>query len=73
VYALALTVPANTTASVYLPTTNNPAGLQESGTIATAAPGVLSYYLTNWPNWTNGATVLQIGSGVYNFCVTNAF
>ena len=61
-----------TTASVYLPTTNNLAGITESGRAARSSPGVLSYYFTNWPSWANGATVLHIGSGGYSFVVTNA-
>ena len=72
-YTLAVTVPANTTASVLLPTTNIVGGILESASPAITTAGVSSFYFTNWPNWTNGATVFQIGSGVYNFTVTNVF
>ena len=70
-YTLAFTNPANTTATVYFPTTNNLAGIMESGRSATTAPGVIFYYPTNWPNWTNGATVFQVGSGGFRFSLTN--
>jgi alpha-L-rhamnosidase len=70
-YTLNLTNPANTTASVYVPSTNNLAGILESGHAATSSPGIKSYYFTNWPNWPNGATVFQVGSGGYSFTVTN--
>jgi alpha-L-rhamnosidase len=55
-----LTVPANITASVYLPYTNL-AHITESGSAATTASGVISY-ATN-----NGAALFQIGSGTYSF------
>ena len=70
-YTLNITNPANITASVYIPSTNNLAGILESGQPAASSLGVLSYYFTNWPNWTNGATVFQVGSGGYSFSVTN--
>ncbi len=70
-YTLNVTNPANTTASIYVPSTNNLAGILESGQPAASSPGVLSYYFTNWPNWANGATVFQVGSGGYSFSVTN--
>ena len=70
-YTLNVTNPADITASVYIPSTNNLAGILESGHAAASSPGVLSYYFTNWPNWTNGATVFQVGSGGYSFSVTN--
>jgi alpha-L-rhamnosidase len=71
-YTLSQTNPANTTASVFIPTTNSLAGILESGRPAATARGVLSYYFTNWPSWANGATVFQVGSGAYSFTVTNA-
>lgn len=42
----------------------------ESGLAVTNAPGLFSYYFTNAPNWINGATVFQMGSGTYRFNVT---
>jgi len=70
-YTLTVSAPANTTATVYLPTTNNLAGIVESGVPAFRAIGVQSYYFTNWPQWANGSTVFQVGSGTYSFTITN--
>jgi alpha-L-rhamnosidase len=70
-YTLNVTIPANATAAIYVPTTNNLTGITESGRAAATAPGVFSYYFTNWPNWTYGATVFRVGSGAYSFSVTN--
>jgi alpha-L-rhamnosidase len=53
-------VPANTTASFFVPATNLP-HITESGVPATNAPGVLVLPITN------NFTVFQLGSGVYNF------
>jgi hypothetical protein len=68
-YTLNVTVPANATASVYIPSTNL-LNITESGVPATTAPGVKSNYFINWPNWTNGATVFQVGAGTYQFTTT---
>jgi alpha-L-rhamnosidase len=71
---LNITVPANTTASIYIPSTNNLANITESGSAATAAtPGVLFFYTTNQPSYTLGATVFQVGSGNYKFALTGYF
>jgi alpha-L-rhamnosidase len=56
---------ANTTASLYLPTTDL-TNITESGMPATNAVGVLRCSVTN------GATLFQLGSGGYSFVVTNA-
>jgi alpha-L-rhamnosidase len=69
-YILNVTVPANATASICLPSTNL-TSITESGTWATNSPGVFSYYPTNWPGWTGGATVFSVGSGSYSFAITN--
>lgn len=71
-YILNVTVPANATATIYLPSTNSLNSITESGTLALQAAGVFSHYATNWPAWSQGATVLQIGSGAYSFTITNA-
>jgi alpha-L-rhamnosidase len=71
IFSIALTIPANTTASVYLPSTNNVAGISESGGPATNAAGVITWYVTNPPGYTRGATVFQIGSGTYKFSLGN--
>jgi alpha-L-rhamnosidase len=68
-YILNVTVPANAAASIYIPSTNL-VTITESGVSATSAPGVQSYYFTNWPNWSNGATVFQVGAGTYQFMAT---
>jgi alpha-L-rhamnosidase len=62
-YSLTLTVPANTTASVYLPATNL-SNIAESGLSSTNFPGLLFYQITN------GTTLFQVGSGVYSFTVS---
>lgn len=77
-YWLSLTNPANTTATVFIPSTNNLAAITENalvwGLAATNAPGVLRYYTTNAPNFRSyGATVFELTSGVYDFNVTNVF
>jgi hypothetical protein len=60
---------------VWMPTTNNLAKFTENfltiGQPATNAPGVLFYYTTNAAGFTNGATIFQIGSGIYKFSATN--
>ncbi len=74
-YDLNLTNSANITASVYIPSTNNLADITENfltnGQAATNTPGVLGFYLTNAPSFTNGATVLRVGSGIYHFKLVN--
>ncbi|MEI2722238.1 MAG: family 78 glycoside hydrolase catalytic domain [Verrucomicrobiota bacterium] len=74
-YVLNLTVPANATATVFMPTTNNPTGFTESGlgTVfsAVSTPGLLTNYTTAIPGWTNGASVFRVGSGAYRFAITN--
>jgi len=64
-YALSVTVPANTTASVFLSGATNLASITENGLPATNAAGLI---IT--PVVTNGAALFQIGSGSYNFYVT---
>jgi alpha-L-rhamnosidase len=54
------TVPANTTAYAFVPSTNI-AHITESGTPSTNASGVLSYQVTN------GSALFRLGSGTYNF------
>lgn len=61
-FAMTLAIPANITASVYVPSTNLSA-ITESGTPATNAPGVLYYEVQA----TNGATLFRLGSGIYSF------
>ncbi len=58
--ALNVTVPANTTATVYVPTTD-PASVTESGQPANQADGV-EFLRTE-----NGAVVYRVGSGQYRF------
>lgn len=74
-YVLNVTVPANTTATIFMPTTNNPAGFTENGlgTVlgASNAPGILTNYTTAVLGWTNGASVFRIGSGTYRFAIKN--
>jgi len=74
-YVLNLTIPANTTATVFMPTTNNFVGFVESvlgpACNAAIAPGVLTNYTTAIPGWTNGVSVFRIGSGNYRFGITN--
>ncbi len=57
-----MTVPANTTAFVYILGATNLGSITESGVSATNAPGVL-YPVTV----TNGAALFQVGSGTYRF------
>jgi alpha-L-rhamnosidase len=54
------TVPANTTASAYIPTTNI-THITEGAMPATNAAGVFWYQITN------GSTIFLLGSGSYNF------
>jgi alpha-L-rhamnosidase len=61
-----LNIPANATASLYLPTTNL-AAITEQGCPAPQVPGLLGCYSTNAPNWDSGVTVLRLGSGHYRF------
>jgi alpha-L-rhamnosidase len=70
-FVLNVTVPANATASIFLPSTNL-TGITEAGIAVTNALGVGPYYFTNWPNWSGGATVFQAGSGTYSFSVNGA-
>jgi len=62
-FSMTLAVPANVTASVYIPSTNLTA-ITESGSPATNAPGVLSYELRT------NEVLFRIGSGAYNFGAT---
>ena len=57
---LTVDVPANTTATVFVPTPN-PSAVTESGRPAAQAPGVLSFKVAN------GAAVCHVGSGRYVF------
>lgn len=68
--SLSVTVPANTTAFIFIPTTNL-ANITESGVPAASISGLLGYYPTNLPNWFNGVTVFQVGAGAYNFAGSN--
>jgi alpha-L-rhamnosidase len=61
---LGLTNPANTTASLYFPTTNLTSILEGSAP-ATNSTGVLFYQLTN------GWALFKVGAGGYSFTVTN--
>jgi alpha-L-rhamnosidase len=70
-YYLNVALPANATASIYLPS-GNLGNITESGCSPASAPGVQYYYATNLPYWTNSGTVVQVGSGTYSFAVTNA-
>lgn len=74
-YLLNLKVPANATATIFMPTTNIPSGFTEDalGTIHSAATtlGILTNYSASIPGWTNGATVFKVGSGTYRFAITN--
>jgi alpha-L-rhamnosidase len=67
-FTLALTTPADITATVWLPCTNHLADMFEGSLSATNA---YPYYLTNAPSYTNGAAVFQVGSGTYLFKVSN--
>lgn len=70
IFSLDTTVPANTTASIFIPSTNNLANITESGAAATTALGVWKWYFTNPPSYTAGATVFEVGSGNYRFKLT---
>ena len=61
VFSLAVTVPANSTARIYFPSTNL-LNIMESGASATNTPGLLVA-----PQVTNGASLFQVGSGKYTF------
>jgi alpha-L-rhamnosidase len=67
VFSLDATVPANTTASIYIPSTNNLANITEGGVAAATALGVWRWYITNPPSYIAGATVFEVGSGTYRF------
>lgn len=56
-----ITIPANTTAVVYVPTADAPS-VTESGNPAAAAEGV------KFLRMENGAAVFEVGSGTYQFC-----
>jgi alpha-L-rhamnosidase len=60
---MALTVPANATATVRLPAATS-AGVQEGGRAAARAPGVTVVSATE------GVVVLSVGSGTYHFTST---
>jgi alpha-L-rhamnosidase len=60
---MALTVPANTTATVQLPAATS-AGVQEGGVAAARAPGVTVVSATE------GVVALSVGSGTYHFTST---
>lgn len=63
-FMLSVTIPANTTATVFIPTTN-PEAVTESGKPASQAEGVTR--LRTEPD----AVVYQVGSGVYHFTAPN--
>jgi alpha-L-rhamnosidase len=63
-HTLSVTVPANTTASVFILGATNLANITESGLVATNAVGVLYPAVI-----TNGAALFQVGSGIYCFDV----
>jgi len=63
-FTLSVTIPANTTATVFIPSTN-PEAVTESGKPATQAEGVTR--LRSEPD----AVVYQVGSGVYHFTSPN--
>ncbi len=58
--SLAVTVPVNTTATVYVPA-QNPADITESGTLAATVPGV------HFLRAEHGSGVFEVGSGTYQF------
>jgi hypothetical protein len=62
--SLMVTVPANTTAKVYLPGTN-PANIMESEKVASKAFGV------KFVAKENGKLIYEVGSGTYRFSVKN--
>jgi alpha-L-rhamnosidase len=57
---MAVTIPANTTATVYLPT-QDPSGVSESGKSAAKAKGVKFLQMEN------GTAIFTVGSGTYRF------
>jgi hypothetical protein len=59
-FTLKITIPANTTATVFIPA-NDPAAVTESGQPAAKAEGV------TWLHSEPGLVVYQVGSGVYQF------
>ncbi len=60
VFNLNVTVPPNTTAEIYVPTTNA-ASITESGVLATSSPGV------SYVGFTNGYAIYAVGSGNYRW------
>jgi alpha-L-rhamnosidase len=67
---IAVTIPANATASVFLPSPDL-AAITEAGQPVLDVPGLLNSFRTNLPNRAAGVTVLQLGSGSYHFTVSN--
>ncbi len=65
-YNITLSIPANTTASLYLPSADL-SSITESGAAATNATGVLYYSTNSVLGFTNGATMFKLGSGTYRF------
>jgi alpha-L-rhamnosidase len=63
-FNLAVTIPANTTATVYLPATAA-AKISESGKLLNLSTGVKLLRIEN------GKAVIKIGSGVYHFVAAN--
>jgi hypothetical protein len=61
-FILNVTIPANTTATVYLPA-KDPAKITERGNSADKAEGVQFLRVEN------GRSIFEIGSGTYNFTV----
>ena len=59
-FNLAVTIPPNTTAQIYVPTTNA-AAITEGGLLATAAPGVTLAAVSN------GFAIFNVGSGDYQW------
>ena len=57
---LRLTIPANTTATVYLPT-SNPESIKEEDIVVQSAQGV------EFVRYENGRAIMEIGSGSYTF------
>ncbi|HEX7001658.1 MAG TPA: glycoside hydrolase family 78 protein, partial [Trueperaceae bacterium] len=57
-----VTVPPNTTATLYLPTTD-PAGVTEGGRLATKSPGIEPLP----PGAAKGVAVFELASGMYSF------
>ena len=65
-----VTIPANTTGTLFLPTTNL-ACISEQGLPIEGARGVLAFFPTNLPNW-GASEVVQLGSGNYRFDISGA-